>query len=262
LRVSTRRAKAALHSYRSVLPEERGAWMDKQLKRIRKAAGDARDYDVLIHRLTPRAAEGGADWSALLDLLRDFRQEAQRPIKKIYRRLKGHRFKRRVNELVERIKWAAADEDAEEPSFGQAARQGIRETIEPFFAAADGPPSDIAALHEFRILGKQVRYAMEAFHEAFPASFRTEVYPQIELFQEKLGAVIDHASAEQRFGQWLDCHGEDGLAGPLKHLLDEERSAVEESRRQFFDWWTPQRCSMMRQRFDELLDTPVVEHVA
>jgi CHAD domain-containing protein len=262
LRVSTRRAKAALHSYRSVLPEERGNWMDKQLKRIRKAAGDARDYDVLIARLAPRAAEGGADWSALLDLLRDFREKAQRPIKKIYRRLKGHRFKRRVNELVERIKWESADEGAEEPSFALAAHLGMRETIEPFFAAADGPPTDIAALHEFRILGKQVRYAMEAFHEGFPPSFRTEVYPQIELFQEKLGAVIDHASAEQRFGQWLDIHGEDGLAGPLKHLLDEERTAVEESRRQFFDWWTPERRSLMRQRFDELLDTPVVEHVA
>jgi CHAD domain-containing protein len=260
LRVSTRRAKAALHSYRSVLPAARGHWIDKQLKRIRKAAGDARDYDVLIARLAPRAADGGADWSALLDLLRDYRRQAQRPIKKIYRRLKDHRFKRRVRELVARIKWEGTDDGGEEPCFGQAARQGMRETLEPFFAAADGSLAEIAAMHEFRILGKQVRYAMEAFHEGFGPSFRTEVYPQIEQFQEKLGAVIDHASAEQRFEKWLDCHSEDALAGPLKDLLDEERAAVEESRRQFFEWWTPERRAVMRERFEELLNAPAADY--
>jgi len=262
LRVSTRRAKAALNSYRSVLPAARGHWIDKQLKRIRKAAGEARDFDVLIARLAPRAAEGGADWSALLELLRDYRRQAQRPIKKIYRRLKERRFKRRVRELVARVKWLGAEDGAEEPCFSEIARQGMRETLEPFFAAADGPLTEMAEMHEFRILGKQVRYAMEAFHEGFGPSFRTEVYPQIEQFQEKMGAFIDHACAEKRFENWLDCHGEDALAGPLKHLLDEERAAVEESRRQFFDWWTPQRQAALRERFDELLNAPAAEHVA
>src|SRR5262245_29676581 len=54
LRVWTRRATAALRLYEDFLPRRRSAWMGKQLKRIRRAAGQARDCDVLIQRLKKR----------------------------------------------------------------------------------------------------------------------------------------------------------------------------------------------------------------
>ena len=51
LRVSTRRAVAALKLYRDWLPRKQRRWVKKRLKKIRRAAGDARDLDVLAERL-------------------------------------------------------------------------------------------------------------------------------------------------------------------------------------------------------------------
>ena len=47
LRVSTRRAVAALKLYRDWLPSGHFRWVKGRLKMIRRAAGEARDLDVL-----------------------------------------------------------------------------------------------------------------------------------------------------------------------------------------------------------------------
>ena len=46
LRVASRRAMAVLEIFDAMLPRKRSKWLTRQLKRIRKAAGDARDLDV------------------------------------------------------------------------------------------------------------------------------------------------------------------------------------------------------------------------
>ena len=51
LRVATRRAAAALKLYRDWLPQKTRRWFKKRLRQIRRAAGEARDLDVLIQRL-------------------------------------------------------------------------------------------------------------------------------------------------------------------------------------------------------------------
>src|SRR3954466_9022178 len=51
LRVATRRACAALKLYKQLLPEKPARWLKRRLRKIRKAAGDARDLDVLSRRL-------------------------------------------------------------------------------------------------------------------------------------------------------------------------------------------------------------------
>ena len=60
LRVATRRAVAAMEVLGDLLPGKRGKWMSKQLKKLRQAAGDARDLDVMLTRFRP-LAEQAAD---------------------------------------------------------------------------------------------------------------------------------------------------------------------------------------------------------
>ena len=55
--------------------------------------------------------------------------------------------------------------------------------------------SDVANLHQMRISGKRVRYAMELLAGAFDDSFRTELYPIYAEVQELLGTINDHATA-------------------------------------------------------------------
>ena len=52
LRVTKRWTTAALRLYADMLPRRRTAWMETRLKQIRRAAGDARDYDVLAQWLS------------------------------------------------------------------------------------------------------------------------------------------------------------------------------------------------------------------
>src|SRR5262245_3289116 len=51
LRVSTRRAGAAVSLFRLCLPDKQFRQARKQLRMVRQAAGAARDWDVLLHAL-------------------------------------------------------------------------------------------------------------------------------------------------------------------------------------------------------------------
>ena len=83
LRVASRRAMAVLEIFDAMLPRKRSKWLTRQLKRIRKAAGDARDLDVLAPRLTA-ACDGdrSAAGIALLERLALARRAAQPPIER------------------------------------------------------------------------------------------------------------------------------------------------------------------------------------
>lgn len=257
LRVSTRRAQATMECYQDVLPPRRARWMNKQLNRVRKAAGDARDYDVLVERLAGQAADRPDDpsWQALLARVRRLRNAAQAPVGKVYRRLAERDFEHRARKLVKRVRWRGGEADVCEPSFSRAAGERMRAVVVPFFSASQHC-DDVGELHQFRILSKRVRYAMEVFAEAFDASFRDDLYPLVEQVQERLGAVNDHATAIARYQQWLSVWDDSLLADPLTQLLDVEHAALAASQRAFQQWWTAERADELRRRFEDTLSAP------
>ncbi len=104
LRVFVRRTTAALEIFDAWLPKRRGRWVRKQVKRVRKAAGPARDLDVLAlgwseHR--DALPEGAA--AILVDEARCSRREAQQPIEKILGKLSEKHFERRAARFVKRV---------------------------------------------------------------------------------------------------------------------------------------------------------------
>src|SRR5205807_197113 len=88
------------------------------------------------------------------------------------------------------------------------ARAGLRPLVEAFLAAAPAAAADDAALHRFRIRGKELRYALELLAGAFPATFRDELYPVAAALQERLGLVNDLATAQRRLAEWLNETGD------------------------------------------------------
>lgn len=263
LRVSTRRAEAVMRSYRELLPARRAKWFDRRLKQVRQVAGVARDADVMLARLSG-LLESRADpaWKALLKRLRSQRREAQGPIEALHRKLARKDFPGRARQLVKRTRWRGSDRQQDEPSFGEAARMVLRDAMSEFLAAGGGDLSDIGALHQFRIRGKRLRYALELMAAAFDSRLRSDVYPQVEQVQERLGQINDHATAIQRFRGWLEEWQDPLLAGPLTELSSGEEAALAASREEFFKWWTPERMADLRRRCEDLLATPVVERVA
>jgi CHAD domain-containing protein len=255
LRVSSRRAVAAMEIFDALLPRRRQQWMSKQLKRVRQAAGAARDLDVILARFRPQADEESVDdrFDALVHYLKVRRQRAQDPIDAIYEKLDQKRFRRRVRGLVQRARLRSKQDRFEEPTFFDAARTAMEPMVVEFFRAAGGDFADYTALHAFRIQGKHLRYAMEVFAGAFEPSFREELYPLVAALQERLGQVNDHATARELFALWLT---EDSLEESLRTLLEslvaEEQSALETKRDEFVGWWSKSRQTELQRRFAEV----------
>ena len=86
LRVATRRTLAAFDVFRDVLPAKRAAWFRKRLRLLRRAAGDARDLDVLTGRLGQNDARPSAR-ARLVAMLSKQRTVSRGPIRELYERL-------------------------------------------------------------------------------------------------------------------------------------------------------------------------------
>jgi len=254
LRVATRRAVAAVSIFRPLFSPKKADWLEKQLTRVRRAAGDARDYDVLCRRLAPWVQQQPTrPRVALLEQVESLREDAQKPVLKAYTHLERRRFDRRVKQLLKRIRWRESGAQRDEPSFSAAASRFLGDAIDSFFLAGECDQHDAAAVHQFRILGKQLRYSMEVFAGAFDAEFRASLYPLIEEVQEKLGEMNDHVTAIERFTAWQHEWNDPRLEQPLAELLATEQAALEQSRARVFAWWTRQRAIDLRSRFDVLL---------
>jgi CHAD domain-containing protein len=249
LRVFARRAAAALEIFDDWLPARRGRWVNKQVKRVRKAAGEARDLDVLRLGWIERGGQMDANQVALLlDELGRCREAAQQPIEASHEKLIGKDFERRVTKFVKHVRTRQSPCSAED-RFASMARAALARLVTPYLQAAHGEMHDAEAMHAFRIQGKQVRYAMEIFVGAFDAAFRDALYPLVASLQDKLGAINDHVTAQKYLAQWRDRAESCSLRHACEVGLEAERHFFDVSRDEFLAWWTAERQADLSNRF-------------
>jgi CHAD domain-containing protein len=253
LRVWTRRATAALRLYEDLLPPRRLHWVKRQLKHVRRAANDARDCDVLLHRLKNRQTDpGNKRW---FESVHSERTEAQRAIVAAYHRFsRGRRFERHVDKLLRRLRFRAEDGSAAVPRFFDWAHLHVRLAVKQFFAALPPDHTDEVALHQFRIMGKELRYTMELLAGAFPESFRTQLYPTIEEIQDRLGEVNDLATAVARLRKKIKKAtrtNKDVIC--WQRLLLKEQAQLDQTRQKFWEWCSARRSQDLRERFKAVL---------
>jgi CHAD domain-containing protein len=225
--------------------------LKKQLRRIRRAANDARDCDVLIHRLKQKPpSRGTRRW---LEAAVAERAEAQGALVAVHDRLRrDDRFAQRIDQLLDRVASRGEKQGWRAPRLGHWARERLRGEVERFFAAIPTDPSDAAALHQFRIRGKQLRYAIELLAPAFPDRLRTELYPVIEAMQDRLGEINDLATARARLREKIERAGKRVETRDWRHLLAAEQAQFEQAREKFWDWCTPPMLQELRRRFEAL----------
>ena len=246
LRVATRRAGAAVRIFKSCLPGKQARSSKKTLRRIRRAAGTARDWDVFHLMLN--------DWSAK-------RPAADAPGLQF---LRGYAFNERMRsqgglaeEGNERIDIERIIESVGEPNgrhapdqLGEMATPLIGGLLDEFGNAVAQDTGDFDHLHKIRIAGKRLRYAMEVFADCFSPAFRDEMYPAVEEMQEFLGDANDSHITSQRLTELRE---ELKRAWPkdfkvcrvgLDRLLQAHRRRLPEARKKFAAWlvrWRPLR---------------------
>jgi CHAD domain-containing protein len=249
LRVYTRRTTAALQLYQDVRPEKEVAWFAKTLRKLRRAAGDARDLDVLAKNL---AADGIPQLPPkFLAEVKRRRARAQRPIVACDRKLRRrHRWRRHARRLLaEPRSELSAEADL---SFGPWGKQRLGREICQFFKASPTDLTDLDSLHRFRIRGKKLRYAMELLAPALPPTLHAELYRPIEQLQELLGQINDRIVARKRYKGWL-AESKTKLARQLRRQRKREKQQLKELVAKFAAWWTAEYRQQLRCRFEQLV---------
>lgn len=254
LRVFSRRAAAVMDIFEAWLPEKLGPWMQKKIRKVRKAAGEARDFDVLLMRWSEYTRHAPSSHHALLvEHIRRRRQAAQPHIEAVHKKLVRKRFSRRTKKLLRGLR-APDSAGACGEKFGCFARVALRQLVAPYLKAAAAELDDAAAMHAFRIQSKQVRYAMEIFAGAFDDAFRKELYPQVESLQDRLGAINDHVTAQTYFAAWYTDEDASAIRAALETAMDREQQELETRRQEFLDWWSAGRREDLARRFARYLE--------
>ena len=208
----------ALRVFADALPKRRSAWFARKLKHIRRAAGKARDLDVLAERLTQQHPSG---YEAVLDEIGRHRAAAQEPIVYIHERIADKRFVERAGELVERVRWRGR---GPAPKTAKAARKVLRPIVEQFLRQGNADLRELTALHRLRIDGKRLRYAIELLAAALEPSLRRDIYPEIKQIQLQLGRINDRHVALAYYQRWASVASDTPLAGALADLAAGEKA--------------------------------------
>ncbi len=242
LRVATRRAAAALRIFASCLPGRAAKRARRRLRRLRRAAGAARDWDVFTLDLLTRFAEVPERERAGLDYLLGYAagQRAAAQVQLVdTARKDGEHFEAFLVETLDAVRSPGRDSD----TLLTLARPLLAQLLHELEEKANGNLSDYAHLHQVRIAGKRLRYAMELFAGCFDESFKDALYPRVEEMQEILGRANDSFVATERLEE-LSVRGrkacgavwktlQPGVAG----LLQFHRRRLPRERRTFLKWW-------------------------
>jgi CHAD domain-containing protein len=204
LRVSTRRAGAAVEIFSRCLSDKDYKRARRTLRRIRRAAGEARDWDVFLMGMP--AGEGS---SPRLQPGKDLvighaiaRRAAAQLVLEHASPNYPFDFERFQADTVAAIHKPHGN--AEPHTLSELADTMLSGLLKELHEATSGDLTDYDHLHQVRIIGKRLRYAMEVFVECFAPEFREKLYPQVEQMQEILGQANDSHVAGQRLKELLE----------------------------------------------------------
>jgi CHAD domain-containing protein len=244
LRVGTRRAGAALAIFKDCLHAKAHRRMRKHLRRIRRAAGAARDWDVFAEAISLREQHTTAPQRPGLDFLIGY-SHGQRVAAQdsLAAASPGAPFD--FESLVAQTLAELRDPgpQGKHHTLGDAARPQLLDLLSNLQTAAEGDLEEYDHLHQVRILGKRLRYAMEVFASCFESSFKEHFYPIVEEMQEILGHANDSHVASQRLShlrcllktahptQWKR------FKSGIESLLRYHQRRLPQQRRLFIKWW-------------------------
>src|SRR5262245_43083765 len=243
LRVGTRRATAALDIFTLCLPDKAYKTARKRLRQIRRAAGAARDWDVFLIALAEWARNGRKPQPGV-DFLTGF-AFAQRVVAQAQLAEVNARFPFSFDRLLaETVAAVHRPRSAASPrTLLDLARPLLSDCLKELDQAAARDLNDYGNLHQVRITGKRLRYAMEVFADCFAPPFREELYPAVEEMQDILGNANDSHVASQRLevlrdrarallpGHWKR------FKPAVERLLRSHQKRLPEERERFLEWW-------------------------
>lgn len=190
LRVACRRAEAAVVALGPALDEKLTGKIRRRLRRLRRAAGPARDLDISVPLVAALSGEGGSESGRL---------EGERKAAFGAARRSARRFRlKRFRELIDRL--LASGTTGSGPRVEPALEPGwaIRTVLRHAQAAGPGRGSDTRGLHRLRVRLKRLRYTVELFGPTLPAPLPEALLAEVKALLDRLGAMTDAAAVLAR----------------------------------------------------------------
>jgi CHAD domain-containing protein len=250
LRVSCRRAAAALRAFRPFVGR-RGRKLSRWLKRLRRAAGPARDADVLVARLRRELDPFNPLAEQVVVKVEQIRAAARRHLISIARKASRGGLKTAVAKCLKSL--TKTDDPRADRPFADFARAALSAAADELLAI-DAHEATFEELHQLRIAAKRLRYSIELFHSAADPRLRTESYPAAVEMQDRLGALNDRVCSQAMFQAWLAELPPDGFAAFVAGLVVSERAAAEALRAELVAWRLPDRQAALLDWLEELED--------
>jgi CHAD domain-containing protein len=249
LRVSSRRLTAALQTLDSLFAERPREKLIRNLRRIRRAAGPARDLDVFRERV--KSAEFPLKRKSrrrVRKFLKKRRRKAQKPLRRAFRKRPPEKLARIVDVLLASVS-SHSDETAASGSrlVGAAVERYVSEAPTTFQTAAD--------LHQLRICGKRLRYTLETLLDLRATPRREQaasLLDELKQVQDRLGRLNDSVVSRQRLLGWAEETRRDSLRRAFRKMTERESKNAEERTAEFFRWWSEERQQAFRRKLDEL----------
>jgi CHAD domain-containing protein len=214
LRVAARRLEAALRVWAPAAGRHAGRDARLEARRLRRAAGRARELEVHVAMLEERLLpEAGTDRPALLPLLERLRAKRDREREAVAAMARARRLER-IADRVAAVVVALAETSDPLSEADRRVRRARRSVADPLVAAAD--TTHDVRLHAARVAVRKWRYAAES-RAAAPAPAPEPPLAELRAVQQVLGVVHDHAVLRDLLAQ-LAAHG-----GPQR---EPERSAA------------------------------------
>ena len=253
LRVGCRRAGAALLAFRPLM-HGKPTQLRKWLRKIRRAAGPARDADVLLLHMKAVAKQSSdhPQLDYVLARLKRYRANAQQALVEVDTKASGDKLRSSLEKCLASMQQDRVKQ--EHQAVGPFARWALQRASRGMFQLAGLRQPTVAQLHKLRIAAKRLRYSIELFSGAFPPTLRTDVYPLVEQIQTRLGSMNDHATAQALFQRWLSKLPADDRAAYMAKRIAQEHDASLAIRADFLQWWTPKRVARIESHLAELVD--------
>ncbi len=275
MRVATRRMRSALTIFKRCFPKKEFKNIDRDVRKVTQALGEARDLDVQLAVL--REAEGQFNTPRLLPGLKRLelrltqkRAEAQQHVISAMDQLLADRLLERLESWYAPLLAASEGVYLYSPALYQLAFESVQVRLKELLGHVPfiSDPNNVLELHAMRISAKRLRYTLEAFDDLF--SGRLKPYISIgRKLQDQLGFIHDldvwiqfvPAFIEEERGRIAGYFGSDR---PLKRLLpgllafqNSRRELREAAYADFLVSWSEIESAKTWDEMIRLLNTPM-----
>lgn len=265
LRVAARKAQTALLLFSEWTPSEHADWFRRTLKAILRAAGQARDLDVLLHTQLPRC---GTAQPRLRRRWQADRRTLQKPISALAEKmLDRRRFRRHLRKLIRGLSGQQPHADLETTADPRPtdsaiwARRRLAEVGQLFFDAIPRQ-ADFESLHLLRRRAKRFRYSIELLRPLLRNPEIKQLKSKLADLQEQLGTLQDHVVAHCQFQLSLAQVNKSSHQQLLEQLIHFEHEQMEACAARLQEWTQSQDLQLLRSSFHSATPGPASADVS